>query len=259
MSNLYNYYICGSDQIWNIRPSDHSDAYFLPFAKGKKIAYAPSFGGMDSVDNDSKIKEYLMDFEALSVREESGRKIILDLLGKEVPVLPDPTLLLRKDDWDTITPKRIIEDDYILFYTLYATPKTISAVKQISKQLDLPVIITTITNQYDIVSGFVKKIETGPLEFLSLVKYAKYVCVCSFHGTVFSILMHKQFTVIDGMGDLRISTLLRRLNLANRSWDTQEPLDIQKCLETIDYDIVDVCIEDYRKDGLQYLKKALDL
>lgn len=214
---------------------------------------------MEHIDNDSKIKEYLMDFDALSVREESGKKIILDLLGKEVPVLPDPTLLLKKEDWDSITPKRIIEDDYILFYTLYATPKTISAVKQISKQLDLPVIITTITNQYDIVSGFIKKIETGPLEFLSLVKYAKYMCVCSFHGTVFSILMHKQFTVIDGMGDLRISTLLRRLNLTKRSWNTQEPLDMQKYSEKINYDIVDSYIEDYRRSGLQYLKKALDL
>src|SRR5690606_17878651 len=37
----YEYYICGSDQVWNTKAKDFDDAYFLSFVtKGKKIAYA---------------------------------------------------------------------------------------------------------------------------------------------------------------------------------------------------------------------------
>ncbi len=41
----YDYYISGSDQIWNVESWDFSYAYFLTFVKsGKRIAYAPSMG-----------------------------------------------------------------------------------------------------------------------------------------------------------------------------------------------------------------------
>lgn len=41
----YDYYISGSDQIWNTYTIDFNYAYFLPFVKsGKRIAYAPSMG-----------------------------------------------------------------------------------------------------------------------------------------------------------------------------------------------------------------------
>lgn len=79
----------------------------------------------------------------------------------------------------------------------------------------------------------------------------------SFHGTVFSILLHKQFTVIDGMGDVRSSTLLKSVGLTGRSWDTETVLDIGKCLENIDYTEVDKKIENLKLSGMEYLEKAL--
>lgn len=54
----YDYFICGSDQIWNTNPSDANDAYFLPFVKNSKvrIAYAPSFGAIKEIKKDSRIR-----------------------------------------------------------------------------------------------------------------------------------------------------------------------------------------------------------
>ena len=41
----FDYYISGSDQIWNVRAADFESAYYLDFVKnGKKISYAASFG-----------------------------------------------------------------------------------------------------------------------------------------------------------------------------------------------------------------------
>ncbi len=49
----YDYYISGSDQIWNPVPADFYWSYYLPFVKnGKRIAYAPSFGQLSSIGNE---------------------------------------------------------------------------------------------------------------------------------------------------------------------------------------------------------------
>ena len=61
---------------------------------------------------------------------------------------------------------------------------------------------------------FEKYFESGPKEFLNLVKNADYVVGRSFHLMVFCAIFHKKFIAIDGMGDSRISELLRKTGLA---------------------------------------------
>ena len=41
--------------------------------------------------------------------------------------------------------------------------------------------------------GDIALYDVGPSEFVNLIRYAKYVCTDSFHGSVFSIIYHKQF------------------------------------------------------------------
>ncbi|MFQ6805188.1 MAG: polysaccharide pyruvyl transferase family protein [Lachnospiraceae bacterium] len=61
-------------------------------------------------------------------------------------------------------------------------------------------------------SGVERKLDVGPCEFLSLIKYADYVVTNSFHGTVFSIIYEKNFvSVVSGHGD-------KRRNHCGASW-----------------------------------------
>ncbi|MCU6771238.1 Polysaccharide pyruvyl transferase [uncultured Bacteroides sp.] len=97
----YDYYISGSDQIWNVRCYDFNYAYFLPFVKSgkKRIAYAPSLGpdlSMQTHGDISKISDLLKKYDAISVREPTGAKYIVNLCQKSVSVVLDPTLLLSK-------------------------------------------------------------------------------------------------------------------------------------------------------------------
>lgn len=46
--------------------------------------------------------EYLKGMDYISVREQSGARIVKQLIGKDVPVLVDPTLLLSRDEWQRI-------------------------------------------------------------------------------------------------------------------------------------------------------------
>lgn len=255
----YNCYISGSDQIWNTEPNDADMAYFLPFVKnGKRIAYAPSFGQKGHIKHKDEIASYLMQYDVLSVRDTWGQKFVAELTGRSAPVVLDPTMLLTASQWDRLIGPRIEKKKYILLYTLFATPEIIRTTKYISKQLHLPVIITTITNQYDIFSGFCVRMETGPREFLNYVKYAECVCTTSFHGTVFSILLHRPFLTIGGMEDRRIATLLGQCGLEKYSCIPGDCPDIKALFWEIPFDHADEQIQKERTDSLDFLKRSLE-
>lgn len=257
----YTHYISGSDQIWNTAPNDANMAYFLPFVKkGKRIAYAPSFGQIGNIRYKDQIKQYLERYDSLSVREEAGAQLVEELIGEKVPVLIDPTMLLEKREWENLIPKqRLIEGEYIFFYTLFADPEMIQMVKKVSQALEIPVVISNVSNQYEILSGFQKHIETGPMEFLNLIRNAKFVCTSSFHGTVFSILLHKPFMAIRGATDKRISNLLNVTSLKQHSVLSPDEITkdrVDDLMET-DFTASDAAIQQERKLSLDYLERAL--
>lgn len=119
----YDYLLSGSDQLWNLRANDFDWAYFLEFANsGKKISYAASFGPKKMVwteEEKNRVRKDLEQYKYISVREEGSQNNIRELLGKEVPIYMDPTILLTKDEWNKIVPKeRIYKGKYILYYSL---------------------------------------------------------------------------------------------------------------------------------------------
>ena len=256
----YDYYISGSDQIWNTTPNDADDSYFLPFVKkGKKIAYAPSFGQFGNIKHKEKVVKYLSGYDALSTREQYGKDLILELTGRDVPIVPDPTLLTPKEEWESLIPKSIVNGEYIFFYTLFATKEMINIVKNVSKSLNLPVVISNVSNQYEIFSGFKKIRYAGPLEFLCLLKNSKFVCVTSFHGAVFSILLHKPFFAINGLSDNRIKTLLKSVDLLDRAITINDLAQKLENLYDIDFAKSDEKICALRKKGEEFLSVALEV
>ena len=135
----------------------------------------------------------------------------------------------------------------------------IKIVKKVSKILKLPVVITKFNNQYDAFSNFKKQYDTGPIEFLNLVKNAELVLSSSFHGTIFSILFNRPFFAIRGNKDFRIQTLLKKMKLEDRTIDEN---DIEeKCKEAymIDFKEAEKLLEIEREKATKYLKKALEI
>lgn len=225
-----NYYavITGSDQVWNITIEDGNDAYFLPWVKNaKKIAYAPSFGSKNIINNAKNptvYKNYIESFDCLSIREYNGQKWIKELTNLNVPVLIDPTLLLNKSDYEKIISTALsLPKEYIFFYSPGFNKKIVDFVKQIGRKYKLP-IITFNTRNY-----FIKKIYThtlkipkleNPETYLQLVSNAKLIITTSFHGTIFSSIFRKKFWIIKNGGmygeDDRVFTLLNQLEILDR-------------------------------------------
>lgn len=101
MNAQVDYFVAGSDQVWNPNMNKHSSKYFLEFAdKEKSIAYAPSFGiGELSLEVAKKYSKWIDGINYLSVREDEGAQLIEQLTGRKAEVLVDPTMLLTREEW----------------------------------------------------------------------------------------------------------------------------------------------------------------
>ena len=92
-------------------------------------------------------------------------------------------------------------------------------------------------------------------------RYADFVVTNSFHGTVFSIIFKRPFAAMpihgSGMND-RIATLLSRLGLEDRVLTADRTIeDIYK--SPIDWERTAALLEDYKKEGIAYLKKVINI
>lgn len=143
-NKYYDTYICGSDQIWNpdLVPTD--SMYWLPFVeKGKnKIAYAPSFGASTvSEKQKEQIKANLSTFKAVSCRENSGaRTINLIIDEKKCEAVLDPTMLIERGFWDTISENKIYNEKYIFAYMLRGTATQRKYIENIAREKNLKIV-----------------------------------------------------------------------------------------------------------------------
>ena len=265
--DVADYYISGSDQLWNANALDFSWAYFLDFVQsGKKISYSASFGAKDHI-LDKKSEERLMalisKYDYLSVREEkSYNRVNKYLPDKECNINVDPTILLTKEEWTNrlLKDQKKIDSEYILFYTLRMNKDRVRLVKELSKTLKLPVVVLNPACMYDILGGFIRKYDSGPIEFLNYIKNSKLVVSSSFHGTLFSILFNKPFYSIDGIKDFRIATLLKKTGLEDRSISINDSIRRKlDNLSNINFNKVNKVFEMERRKSEDYLIKALDI
>ena len=192
LNGEYDYFIAGSDQVWNLKWNGFDKAFFLNFAeKNKKFSYAASFG-FETIPEGSE-KEYknlLYDFESISVRENTGRRIVKELIGRDATVSIDPTCLLEREKWEEISVKPE-EHGYVLLYTLEKSSELIKNKKKIAQKLKTKIVY--ISDALKKSSEFKYQGFLSPAEFVGLFANAGYVVTNSFHGLMFSVIFEKQF------------------------------------------------------------------
>lgn len=257
INNKYDYFLVGSDQIWNPNFGRIGDVEFLTFAdKNKRIAYVPSFGVENIAEQYNHFcGEALKNFKAVSVREEAGKKIVKNLTDREdIEVLVDPTMTLSKEEWIQLAkrPDCLKTDNFIFCYFLgNISNERMRYIEKITNYEDIKII-----NILDKNSEFYAM---GPSEFIYLINNAKLICTDSFHACIFSILLRKEFIIFDRDDKLesmnsRIDTLLNKFNLESRKYE-----NIQKGLNKIDYSGTEDILEIERQKSYDFLKKAMGI
>lgn len=220
--------IVGSDQVWRAGfAMNYGYSYFLDFVpKGvKKLSYAASFGLSEweyTKEQTCKIQQLVNGFKTVSVREDEGITLCQRYMGVKAEQVLDPTMLLRAEDYTSITSPRIVSENYVFVYWLGSAEERLKAIKN-AKIKDKKLVNISLRGSEPLM----------PIEdWLSYIKYADQVVTDSFHGCVFSILFGKQFTICannsGGYGRLRSLFTMLGIN------STEGAIDYKAVYERLD-------------------------
>lgn len=265
----YDGFVLGSDQVWHPMNlgGDFFTMTFIPDDK-LKITYAPSFGvPVIPKSKISKYKSYLQRINKISVREISGQKIIKEIADRNAEVVVDPTLLLKKEDWDKMKGERIISEKYIVCYFLGSNKVHRDFARKLSKITGCKIVAIPHVTEYikaDKDFGDIIPAEMGPSQFINLIANAQYVCTDSFHCSVFSLIYQKSFFVFerfaketDAMStNTRIYSFLELFGLHTRLMLGNEKID-NELIKPIDFSSSHLILSQLREKSLVFLTNSL--
>ena len=256
----HDLFISGSDQVWSNRCVPFDPVYFLQFSSAlpeKRCSYAASFG-FNSVPDDLR-EEYqkrLRYWNSYSVREKSAVQICQDLLNIDATQCCDPTLLLTFSDWNSLATEIKYKKPFILVYDVNNSSILFQKARELSLEKNLPVYILTSNMHHDSIlcrrentQHFHNLSTASPDEWLGWFFSAAYILTDSFHGSVFSLLGHKQFMQISSSPNSRAVDFLGSLNLEERC--SQNVLDVID--SPIPWRDIDEKIDQLRQSSLLYL------
>lgn len=261
VEDSYRYFITGSDQVWSPISAGFDITYFLPFTnEKKKYSYAASIGCTQlSEEENREIKERIKEFRIISVREESAKKIILDMYPlREVFVNVDPTLLLDGEQWVNLVEDKIINEPYLLLFNVEKPIKDIEYAKKIAKKNGWKLVYIndrTVKKDKDII--YFEAV--SPEEFLTLFFYAKMIITNSFHGTVFSIIFKKQFLVETDnkkQTNVRVKDLLKKLEISDREISEDKICNLP---DEPNWENVNKVLKKEQQKSLEYFKKLEEI
>lgn len=263
-------YITGSDQVWaqllgnkRVLPS------FLDFGPDstRRISYAPSFARkVYPAKLERQLREALSRFDAISVRERDGVNICKKVGYDAVHVI-DPTLLLDKSKYIKLITAKSTISGYIYIYSINiadASEVRWSEIRAYSQRLGLSIIVTPGSGYFEGKELFGDEVTydySTIHQWLSNIANAKMLVTTSFHGTVFSLILHCPVIYVPlkghfASGNNRAEELLRNVGLENRI--LSDNVNIEACfVNKIDWAAVDARLSIMRIHSLEFLNKSL--
>lgn len=259
LNGKYDYFICGSDQVWNGEMSPNLATHLLEgIDNNKKISYSASLGKNFLHDYEKALyKKFLPSFKAISVRENESIDLI-KTYNPRVETHLDPTFMLSANEWEQVMkrPSGLTEKKYIFVCLLGELSKEFKEyLLKISQKFKLKII-----NIMDQKSRLYTKI--GPSEFLYLIKNSEIVFADSFHALVFSIIFKKPAVHVQRK-DAFFSNMSSRINNLEcvfqckfKNFDKNNLIYDNSIFEFYINDS-DKIIQNEKKKSLKYLRDAL--
>lgn len=264
--------VIGSDEVFNCVQQNPQvgfakDLFGVNSNARKLISYAASFGNttlskLKRYGIAEEVKEYLYNFDELSVRDENSKQVVETLIDRKPNVNIDPVLLYFNKGVLDMTiykygcKKKLPYNYMILYgYTGRFSLDECMHIERFAKKKNLKIVcLGGIQHCCD------KFISADPYEVLNLFKNARYVITDTFHGSILSIINTKPFVTTirrRGYGNAqKLDNLLSTLKLNNRRLVKFH--DLNKIMESpIDYSLVNKRLDKLREEAKIYLKKSL--
>lgn len=259
--------VIGSDEVFNC-VQNNSNVGFSPelFGVGsnakKIISYAASFGNttlekLEQYKVKDKIAKWLNDFFAISVRDTNSIRIIRELTSETPEYNIDPVLAYDFIGKCKEVPHKVPESKYMILYGYSGrfNEDECRAVSAFADKQGLEIFcIGGVQNCCD------KFIDCSPFEVIAYFLHAEAVVTDTFHGTILSVIAHRNFVSFvrsSGYGNVeKLTDLLDRLHLNDRIVCDMSELD-SMLTKPIKYDKVDFIIKNERDRTYDYLKQQL--
>lgn len=265
----YDVLVCGSDQIWN--PGLWSPVMFLdiPNCTKKRFSYAASVGRSQLTAAEKEyLRKHIGTLQSISVRENSAKELVAPLTEQNVATVLDPTLLLDRETWVAFASKpKNCPEKFVFSFFLGNNQMPKKTIKEYYKG-ELPIVtiphLQTGFKKEDEQYSDIQLYDIGPREWVWLILNAECVFTDSFHGTAFSINLHRPF-VCFGKGKQNDTHTInsRLLDLLDICGISERFISDSKHLEKvvgkpIDYKSVDDKMMGWKTTSLNYLKESLE-
>lgn len=258
--NLDAVYI-GSDMVFDITEGYNPYMYGEGVNSPYIFSYAASFGYtslelLKKSGHYNDIKYNLSNLKYIGYRDEKTRDLCNEM-HIQVPMMEtiDPVLCYGFEyeisTWDT---GKWSKQNYLLIYAYDSTMndrETVKAIKSFAKDNNLKIISCGYYH------GWCDEcIPAAPDEFIEMFKHASFIITDTFHGTVFSLIMHKKFTSIIRENGFKIRHLLTSIGMQNRI--SSEPNNIATILlKELDYSTYEKWVEESRTISRDFIQKNL--
>ena len=260
--------VVGSDEVFNC-VQNNTNVGFSPelFGQGHRagrlVSYAASCGNttlqkLEEYGVKETVAGWLSDFDALSVRDANTGAVTGALTGKEPLYHLDPVLAYDFVAKCKQIPKTVPEKDYMILYGYSGrfSPEECRAIRAFADARGWKIFC--IGGVQDCCDRF---IDCSPFEVIAYFQNARAVVTDTFHGTILSVITHRDFAALvrtAGYGNAeKLTDLLNRLGLENRR--IGDMTELGALLEnSVDYTATDAVIRTERERTYAYLKQQLD-
>lgn len=265
---VFDFYITGSDQVWNPRYCYGDPAFFLEFAPefGKRISYSSSFGVSEiPLEYHGAYAGYLRKYDYISVREKSGVRLINELINRDATLVLDPVFLIDKKQWLCfLTAKKSKNIGkyvlcYFLNYTFNAHPYVDRLADYVFSQTGYHLVMIGRPPVSNCLKNREYIINLSPFDFLRYLSDAEMVLTTSFHGTAFSLIFNVPFySVILSKTDTdaRLYDLLSTLDLESRVLQLHDPFPNKEDFP-LSFDRPSVILDKLIAESMDFLKLSL--
>lgn len=255
-NNDYDIVVEGSDEVFKCTRKLYRNLYGNNKCGKKLITYAASCGSADlsgiSEQILAKIRDDMNNFSAMSVRDEHTMEYVSALYDGDICMHMDPVLM---GDLNQIKHCEVKESNYMIIYA-YAnrirSREEVEKIKLFAKKHGLKTIALGAPQVW-----CDKYVAVSPFRALDYFSNAKFIVTDTFHGTIFSVINHKNFvSIIRRTNRNKMQALLEQLGLTGRILNNIDELE-SKFNEDIDYKKVDAIISAQRERTYEYLRKQL--
>lgn len=259
----FDFFIVGSDQIWNPKYYPYIEEAFFSFlpANTNKIAYATSFGTETwnyTTKQTINCKNLLANFKGISVREDKGIEFCRNYFNQEAIQVLDPTMLLSKNDYFSILDNANFENKKQVFaYILDNSIEKKNIAEKISEITQLGISYLNFSNEDSKIPLELRTISTVE-EWLLKIINSEFVITDSYHGCIFSILFNKPFYVIgnNDRGISRFNSLLSQFQLNDRLIMSINDISCN-IFNEINWGHINLLLEEKRELSLKFLFQNL--